>query len=129
MEESLSTWRTFALYVAGNTDREALHGLLWDSLEEAQEYARENGFEHVYQLDMIASVANMTEAEARDDDDEKLLRNQFEVGTELFDESDPEARWVVTETGIKALTGGALDWDWEGLAANGGFGTLKQVMP
>lgn len=48
-------------------------------------------------------------------------------GDKLKDSEDPDAVWVVAEWGLLALEGGAVDWDWHALEANGGLGTLVRA--
>jgi hypothetical protein len=53
--------RELILFVAGDSEQEALDGLLFDSLSEAQEYAVDEGLERVFSLDVTVTVANLTE--------------------------------------------------------------------
>jgi hypothetical protein len=55
---------------------------------------------------------------------QELTRDDLTIGDRL---TDGVGLWEVTVQGLSGLDGGADDWDWEGIEANGGFGTLTKV--
>lgn len=54
---------SLSMYVVGNTAEEALDGLLFDTLNEAEEYALDEGLERTFGLDVTVeiTVADLTE--------------------------------------------------------------------
>jgi hypothetical protein len=60
-EKDVPVTRELSVYVAGDSALGALNGLLFDTLSEAENYAVDEGLEHVFSLDVTVTVANLTE--------------------------------------------------------------------
>lgn len=59
---------------------------------------------------------------------DKLTVENLTIGEFLEENIDGEVSvWQVMPWGLRSVSGSAVDWDWQGISANGGLsGTLKR---